>query len=528
MEESLLSQPHQTVWTENQCVRIRYIKRLHKDLFLLSCIRDSVNLVNIGNGASKDNDDISDAKDLSTGSEGLSQACSTVHETGIEWDQVPMASQTEAWTSLYTQCVRGYLSEIIGGRYVFGGTIAGQAILNLLMPLAASIGSGALIAARVAMGLLGGALYPSMNGFISYWAPPQERTTLITLCHIGTTLALIILYPFLAVLINNFGWEAAFYVPAAISLAWCVLWFIIVSDSPHNHHWITKCEKDYIISSMGETKSIKRPPVPWRAMLTSLPFWALVIAQFGDCWGFNLLIADLPLYMKEIMGENLSSNAFWSSVPNVGSMIVSVLAAAIGDAMLKRQAISRGTLRKGMHAIGQTAQGVCMLTLSFLMCDQSTVHWVFFVSQSFAGLAIPSYLANYMDLAPNFTGTINGIGNAIGMSTGFLAPMTTGFLVNNQQTLGQWRKIWYIAAGMFLCNLVVYIIFGSGEVQPWNYVTDDSTMHIDHSDGHIGKSINKDKKHQGIEEENQKSSDVYSAYVTNPNFRLPRINHAFE
>ncbi|CAL4128782.1 unnamed protein product, partial [Meganyctiphanes norvegica] len=213
----------------------------------------------------------------------------------------------------------GYLTETIGGRYVFGGTILMQALVTLLIPLAANIGSVALIIARAMLGFFGGALYPSLNGFISCWAPPQERTMLITICHIGSALSLIFLNPFLAVLIKGVGWEAAFYVPAAITLVWCIIWFIVVSDSPHNHRWITNAEKDYIVSSMGETKLIKRPPVPWRALLTSLPFWSLVIADFGNGWAFFLLAADLPLYMKEIMGEDLSANAFWTSIPHLGS-----------------------------------------------------------------------------------------------------------------------------------------------------------------------------------------------------------------
>ncbi|CAL4140760.1 unnamed protein product, partial [Meganyctiphanes norvegica] len=174
----------------------------------------------------------------------------------------------------------------------------------------------------------------------------------------------------------------------------------------------------------------------------------------------------------------------------------------------------------------QVPQGVCMLTLTFFMCDRSTAHIVFFISQSLGGLSVAGFLSNYMDIAPNFTGTINGISNGIGTTTGWLAPMITGALVNKQQTLGQWRKVWYVASGMYFCNLITYLIFSSGEVQPWNYVNEEHIFDIDKAGGCKGNESNKVNKSQEIEEDKPKS-DVYSDYVTNSNFRQSRTNYAF-
>lgn len=44
-----------------------------------------------------------------------------------------------------------------------------------------------------------------------------------------------------------------------------------------------------------------RGPVPWKAILTSLPLWGLVAKTVGHDWGFFTMIADLPKYMKSVM-----------------------------------------------------------------------------------------------------------------------------------------------------------------------------------------------------------------------------------
>lgn len=41
-----------------------------------------------------------------------------------------------------------------------------------------------------------------------------------------------------------------------------------------------------------------------------------------------------------------------------------------------------------------------------------------------------------------------------------------------QQTFGQWQKVFYIAAGIFLVDTIFYLIFASGRVQEWNQVTE--------------------------------------------------------
>lgn len=53
------------------------------------------------------------------------------------------------------------------------------------------------------------------------------------------------------------GWESVFYVQGAMTLVWCVLWFILVTDSPRQHTTISAAEKEYILSSIGEHKRMK-------------------------------------------------------------------------------------------------------------------------------------------------------------------------------------------------------------------------------------------------------------------------------
>ncbi|XP_076068444.1 sialin-like [Oratosquilla oratoria] len=37
-------------------------------------------------------------------------------------------------------------------------------------------------------------------------------------------------------------------------------------------------------------------PVPWRAIFTSMPFYAILVLHFGNNWGFYTLLTEIPTY----------------------------------------------------------------------------------------------------------------------------------------------------------------------------------------------------------------------------------------
>lgn len=41
--------------------------------------------------------------------------------------------------------------------------------------------------------------------------------------------------------------------------------------------------------------------VPWRAVWTSLPVWAIIVAHTCNNWGWYMLLVKLPTYMRYIL-----------------------------------------------------------------------------------------------------------------------------------------------------------------------------------------------------------------------------------
>lgn len=82
---------------------------------------------------------------------------------------------------------------------------------------------------------------------------------------------------------------------------------------------------------------------------------------------------------------------------------------------------------------------------------------------------------NGLDLSPNYSGTVMAMVNGIGAFTGIITPYIVGELAP-QQTLTQWRTVFWIVLGVFILTNAIFILYASGEVQYWNnpeFVTRD-------------------------------------------------------
>ena len=74
---------------------------------------------------------------------------------------------------------------------------------------------------------------------------------------------------------------------------------------------------------------------------------------------------------------------------------------------------------------------VLFIATSVAGCDGGLSLAFFVISGTFRGLSQSMYLAAPVDIAPDYAGTVLGIGVCIGNLTGFLVPWITGLLTGS-------------------------------------------------------------------------------------------------
>ena len=79
--------------------------------------------------------------------------------------------------------------------------------------------------------------------------------------------------------------------------------------------------------------------------------------------------------------------------------------------------------------------GLALFALTFIQCDKTTSIVLFFVGIAFQGVAYVGFIANAVDIAPNFAGTLYGIVGMLSTIPGVIAPITVGVLTKGQVSI---------------------------------------------------------------------------------------------
>lgn len=371
---------------------------------------------------------------------------------------------------LITHLPGGILAERFGGKYTLGLGILSTAIFTLITPLVIRLSDGHwgyVVALRVIEGLGEGTTYPAINVLLAQWVPLQERAKIGSLVFAGGQIGTIVSNFISGTLIDATGqWSSVFYLFGGIGVLWFVLFTLLCYSSPDEHPFISEKERSFLKKELGSL-SKEKLSVPWRAILTSVPLWALVCAQIGHDWGFYTLVTDLPSYFKDVLRFKISEMGIWSSVPYIAMWIVSIFSGYICDWLVKNQYMSITNSRKFFTTIASMGPATLLMAAAYAGCDKTLSIAYLTIGMGFMGTFYCGMKVNALDLAPNFAGTLMAIVNGIGSITGILSPHLAGKLTKHG-TLAEWTLVFWISFGVFTVTNIIYVLFASGEEQWWN------------------------------------------------------------
>lgn len=113
------------------------------------------------------------------------------------------------------------------------------------------------------------------------------------------------------------------------------------------------------------------------------------------------------------------------------------------------------------------------------------------LSLGFNGASTVTNLQNCHDLAPNYAATLYGIMNTAGTTAGFITPLVVAYFTQDQvgfskkkknshqilvsithfqNTVAEWNIIFVIGSIAYIVPAILFIIFGSGNIQKWNEI----------------------------------------------------------
>ncbi|KAM7352154.1 uncharacterized protein ACRADG_004794 [Cochliomyia hominivorax] len=370
---------------------------------------------------------------------------------------------------IVTHIPGGLLAEKFGGKWTLGLGILSTAFFTLITPIAITEGgSTALIIVRILMGLGEGTTFPALSVLLSQWVPIKERGKLGALVLGGGQVGTILGNLLSGVLLDAYDWPVVFYLFGGLGVVWFIFFCFLCFSDPASHPYIKPSEREYLEREMGSiVRNDNLPPTPWKAILTSMPMIALVCAQIGHDWGFYIMVTDLPKYMSDVMQFSIKANGLYSSLPYVMMWIFSISSGFVGDWLMTRGILNITNTRKLMTGIAAFGPAIFMVAASYAGCDRVAVVVLFTICMGLMGAFYAGMKLSPLDMSPNYAGTLMAITNGIGAITGVITPYLVGVMTPNA-TLLEWRLVFWVAFAVLVVTAIIYSIWASGEVQPYN------------------------------------------------------------
>ncbi|KAH8336844.1 putative inorganic phosphate cotransporter [Drosophila kikkawai] len=383
------------------------------------------------------------------------------------------------WGYVVTQVPGGYIAQRYGAKILLMWGLGIAAIITMLSPLSLKLGGWlALCAMRFVMGLSQGAVHPATHALLSKWSPAEERGILGTICYSGAQFGTVIMLATSGFIADSFlGWPSIFYLGGACGFLWMIFWYLFSASTPEEHRLISPGELKFITESRSDGKmqsAEKLAPTPWVAIFSSLPFLSLLVVHCTHMFGFWLLLTQIPSYMKSIYHVDIKSSALLSSLPYLVMLLLSFFFVWLSKVLQRKEGLSLSFNRKLFNSIGHWIPMCSLIALGYVPQEDAPLAVALLTLT--VGISAATYLGfqvNHIDLSPNYAGTLMGLTNGAANVMSAIAPLIVGLIVQDKESVGDWRLVFFLAAAFYFVGNLLFVIFGRTEVQWWDSPRDN-------------------------------------------------------
>ena len=379
----------------------------------------------------------------------------------LGWDKT-----TQGWVMssfflgyLITMIFGGWLADRFGGKKVLAVGVLLWSLFTMVTPPAASVGLLLLLIVRVAMGMGEAVTFPSIYSLVGRWMPADERSRSIGLINSGIPMGTMFALLVTPIIVQQFGWEWAFYLFGIAGLLWFLAWQPLIASGPEEHPSVSAAERAEITAGLP-AEDPDAPPAPTiLELLRQRPVWAIIVAHFCNNWSLYVLLSWLPTFVSEGLGVPYASVGYVSMLPHLSSLIALNIAGYVADRMI-RSGMDITRVRKTMQTIGFLGIASALAVVGEVDSVWLAIG-IMCLGNAIGACVTGGFASNHMDLAPRHAGKLMGLTNTAGTIPGIIGVTVTGMIL--QATNNDWALVFQVGAGVTVFGLVFYLLFASGE-----------------------------------------------------------------
>lgn len=347
-------------------------------------------------------------------------------ELGLDAALMGIAFSAFSWTYAAAQIPGGILLDRFGVRLTYYWSVTLWSLCTVLQGLAG--GLGALVGARLALGIAEAPAYPCNSRILSMWFPQAERARATGVYSVGQYFGLAFLSPLLFWVAGTFGWRALFIIVGIVGVLFGLVWWAAYRDPAHSRRANAQ-ELQYIAEGGGLSGTTSATRFEWRHIRFLLSKRQILGASIGQFAGNSTLVFFLtwfPTYLATERQMAWLKVGFFAVLPFIAASVGVVVGGVVSDYLLRRTG-SANVARK-LPIISGLVLASTIVSANFLESDALViaVMSVAFFGQGMVNLG----WTLITDVAPKqLIGLTGGVFNLCANLAGIITPLVVGFVV---------------------------------------------------------------------------------------------------
>ncbi|HTN84036.1 MAG TPA: MFS transporter [Sorangium sp.] len=358
------------------------------------------------------------------------------------------------WTYALMQMPFGWFIDRVGGRVALPVAVGWWSLFTVATAGASSVAS--MFGFRLLLGAGEAGAYPACAKLVSQWFKPRERALATGIFDSGARVGSALSIPLVALIIDTFGWRAAFIITGLLGAVWILGWVVIYRSPSHGD--MTGAADVIHAAPARDAQS----DVTWASLFRHRTLWGMMLGFF--CLNFTnyFFITWFPSYLVQTRGFSLKSLGTLGMVPALMAIPGGWIGGFVSDALYRR-GWSLTAARKTCMVGGMLVSSA--ITLSSLTSSVPLMLIFFGISYSslaFAGASVWS-LPGDVAPTPRHVASIGGIQNFASNLAGIVLTTFTGVMVS--LTKGSFTIPLVVAGGFCLLGAFSYL-FIVGKIEP--------------------------------------------------------------
>jgi MFS family permease len=357
-------------------------------------------------------------------------------ELGLTAGQLGWVLSGFFWAYVLAQPLMGWLADRLGAARVLAGGFALWSVATLLTGLSGGIVG--LVLLRLLMGVGESVTYPSALALLAQRVDDRHRARATGVFQLGGVLGPATGAFVGGLVMVRYGWRAMFVTLGLASLLWLIPWSRQLRAAPS-------------VAAIAAEQAISAPTYP--DILRQRALWGTMLGNFCSNYAFYFVFTWLPSYLVQERGMSLLSMTHLTS-----SVYLVDAASVLATGWLLDKWVQRGASASQAYktALALSAAGVGASLLAASVAGPGSAVVLLLATGLMDGLNSPSVCSLTQRFAgPLATGRWMGVQNAVGNTSGILAPIVTGELV---QMTGHYTVALWVAGVVALLGLLAWLV----------------------------------------------------------------------